>query len=139
MSDLTEFQRGLIVGARLAGASVSKTTTLCGVTQGTISNVMTAYTVYGKTESAKHSSDRKTKLQDRDRRALNRIVTSQKKTTTKKLTTELNMHLNTPVSSKTMRRELLEMCINGRVAIPKPLITGKNAERRRVWCNAHKN
>jgi len=49
MSDVTEFQKGLIVGARLAGASVSKTATLRGVTQGIVSKVMTAYTTHGKT------------------------------------------------------------------------------------------
>ena len=97
MSDLSEFQRDLIVGAHLA---VSKTTTLCGVTQGTFSKVMTAYTVHGKTGSAKHNSGRKTKLQDRDRRALKRIVTTQKKTTAEKVTTELNLLLNIQYSLK---------------------------------------
>jgi hypothetical protein len=31
MGDLSDFERGQIVGARLAGASVTKTTTLLGV------------------------------------------------------------------------------------------------------------
>jgi len=100
---------------------------------------MTTYTVHGKTRSAKHNSGRKTKLQVRDRRVLTRIVTSKKKPTAEKFTTELNLHLNTQVSSNTVRRELHKMGIHGRVAIPKPLITHKNAQRGHAWCNAHKN
>jgi len=45
MSDLRESQRALIVGTRLTEASMSETAILCGVTQGTVSEVVTAYTV----------------------------------------------------------------------------------------------
>jgi hypothetical protein len=44
MEDLTEFQRGQIVGAHLAGASVIKTATLFGVSSAGVSKVMMAHT-----------------------------------------------------------------------------------------------
>ncbi|KAJ8873795.1 hypothetical protein PR048_024630 [Dryococelus australis] len=47
--------------------------------------------VHGKT-SSNHSIGRKLKLRERDRRALKRIVTSNKNTTTTKVTAELIMH-----------------------------------------------
>lgn len=44
MFELTEFQRGNIVGAHLAGASVTEVANLFVVSQGTASKVMKAYT-----------------------------------------------------------------------------------------------
>jgi hypothetical protein len=56
MGDLSDFERGQIFGARLAGASVTKTVTLLGVSRATVSEVMSAYTNNGKTTSAKRNS-----------------------------------------------------------------------------------
>ena len=61
MGDLPDFQRGQIVGARLAGASVTETAASLRVYRVAISKVMTAYTNHGKTSSAKRSGGRKTK------------------------------------------------------------------------------
>jgi len=41
MRDLSDFQSGQIVGARLAGASVTETATLLGVSRAALSKVMT--------------------------------------------------------------------------------------------------
>ncbi|KAF2368727.1 Homeobox domain-like, partial [Trinorchestia longiramus] len=103
MADLSDFQRGHIVGARMVGASVTETARMLGVSRGTVSKVMTAFEREGKTSSAKHRSDRKSKLSERDRRTLNRIVREDRKTTAPKLTAELNEHLQNPVSTKTVR------------------------------------
>jgi hypothetical protein len=54
--------KGDIVGARLVGASVTKTVTLLGVSRAAVSDVMKAYTNHGKTSSAKRNSGRKPKL-----------------------------------------------------------------------------
>jgi hypothetical protein len=55
---LSDFERGQIVGARLAGASVTKTATLLGVLRATVCMVMSAYTNHGKTAAAKRNSGR---------------------------------------------------------------------------------
>jgi hypothetical protein len=56
MGDLSDFERGQIVDARLAGAFVAKTATLLGVARETVSKVMSAYANHGKTTSAKKNS-----------------------------------------------------------------------------------
>jgi hypothetical protein len=51
MGDLSDFEGGQSVGVRLAGASLTKTATLLGVSRATVSKVMLAYTNHGKTTS----------------------------------------------------------------------------------------
>jgi hypothetical protein len=55
MGDLSNFERGQIVGARLAGASVTKTAILC-ISRVTVSKVMLAYMNHGKMTSVKRNS-----------------------------------------------------------------------------------
>ncbi|EFN77659.1 Transposable element Tcb1 transposase, partial [Harpegnathos saltator] len=106
--------------------------------RATVSTVMRAYTKYDKTTSAKRRSGRKTTLTDRDRRILNRIVAKQHKTTATKVTAELNSHLNNPVLTKTVRRELHKSNIYGKATISKPFITDANAKLRKKWSHEHK-
>jgi hypothetical protein len=56
MGKLSGFERGQIVSARLARASVMKSAILLGVSRVTFSKVMSAYTSHGKTTSAKRNS-----------------------------------------------------------------------------------
>ncbi|PSN39170.1 hypothetical protein C0J52_20385 [Blattella germanica] len=67
MGDLTESQKGMIVGPHLVGASAATVTNIVGVLKGTVSNVMRAYSMHGQTMSAKQNSGQKTILSDRDR------------------------------------------------------------------------
>jgi transposase len=65
MRGLSEFERGQIVGARLAGASVTETATLLCVSRATVSKIMLAYTNHGKTASMKRNSWRKSAMAER--------------------------------------------------------------------------
>jgi len=49
MGDFSDFQRGQIVGACLAGASVTKTAILLGVSRAAVSKVMMTYTDHRRT------------------------------------------------------------------------------------------
>ena len=66
MGDLSDFQRGQIVGALLAGASVTKMVALLGVLRAAVSKVMMVYTNQGKTSSPNRNSGQKPKLSERD-------------------------------------------------------------------------
>ena len=48
MADLSDFKRGQIIGARMAGASVAKSAELFGVVRITVSKVMTSFEKEGK-------------------------------------------------------------------------------------------
>jgi transposase len=76
-----DFERGQVVGARLAGAFVTKTTTLLGVSRATVSKVIPTYTNHGKITSAKRNIGRKLTLTERDRCTLRRIISKNYRTT----------------------------------------------------------
>ena len=68
----------------------------------------------------KQNGGRKRKLSDRDRRTLTRIVRKDHKDTVPKIKAKLNDHLEKPVCSKTVRKELHKAGFQGWVAIRKP-------------------
>ena len=101
MGDLSDFQRGQIVGAHLAGAYVTETSTLLGVSRAAVSRVMTTYTNHGRTSSANRNSGQEPKLNEMDHRTLKRIVSINHRSTTAEVTADINIHLET-VSTKTV-------------------------------------
>jgi len=93
--ETSDFQRGQIVGACLAGAYVTKIATLLGVSRAAVSKVMTTYTNLGRSTSAKRNSGQKPKLSERDRHTLKRILYINHRNTAAKVTAELNISTKT--------------------------------------------
>jgi transposase len=102
MGDLSDFERGQIIGVCLAGASVTETATLLGILRATVSKVMLTYTNHGKTTSMKRNSGQKSILTERDCCTMRRIVSKNHSTTAAQVTAEVNIHLEDPVSIKTV-------------------------------------
>jgi hypothetical protein len=69
---------------------------------------------HGKTTSAKRNSGRKSTLMKRDHCTLSRIVLKNHRTTAAKVTAELNINLEDPVSTKIAQSELHKSSINSR-------------------------
>jgi hypothetical protein len=63
---------------------------------------MSAYTNHENT-SVKRNSGQKSALTERDRRILRRIISKNRRTTAVQVTAVLNIHLEDPVSAKTVR------------------------------------
>jgi hypothetical protein len=60
------------------------------------------------------------------------------RTTAAQVTAELNIHLEDPISTKTVWCELHKSNIHDSAATAKPLITESNAQMRKRWCYDHK-
>jgi hypothetical protein len=91
---------------------------------------VTTQTNYGKTSLAERNSGRNPKRSEGDRRTLERTVSKNLITTAPKVTAELSIHLEDPVSTKTVRRELHKSNIHGRATIAKILFTENNTKRQ---------
>jgi transposase len=116
MGDLSNFERGQIIGACLAETSLTKTAILLGVSRAKVSKVILAYMNHGKTTPAKRNSGRKSTLTERDNRTLRRTVSKNHITTAAHVTAELSIHLEGPVSTKTFWHEPHKSNIDCRAA-----------------------
>jgi hypothetical protein len=56
MGNFSDFERGQIIDAHLAGACVTETATLVGVLRVIVSKLVWAYKKHGKTSSVKRNS-----------------------------------------------------------------------------------
>jgi len=86
MGDFLDFQRGQIVGACFAAASVTETATLLGVFRAAVSKVVPTCTNHGRTSSTKRNIGQKSKLSERDCHTLNRILSINHRSTAAKVT-----------------------------------------------------
>jgi len=121
--DLSHFERGMIVGAHLAGASVTDSSTY-HVSRAMVSQVTSALHSKGKTSSANGNSGQKRILQGHDIHAL--IARQSRRANADQLTVNFNLGSKQLVSSTTVHRELHGVGYDLRVAVPKPLITPEN-------------
>ena len=62
MRDLTDFEKGQIVGARVAEASINKTAELLGFSRATVSRTMSEFEKHGETSNNWSSSGRPFKI-----------------------------------------------------------------------------
>ncbi|GBM18636.1 hypothetical protein AVEN_164758-1 [Araneus ventricosus] len=66
--DLSNFERGRIIGAREMGHSISEIAKKFGYSHTAISRVYHKYRVSGKTSNLRHRRDQEKTLKERDRR-----------------------------------------------------------------------
>jgi len=111
MGDLSSFSVGQIVGARLAGTSITKTAILLGVSRAAVPKVVTTYTYHRKALSAQRQIGRKPKLNERRRRTLKRIVSKNDRTAGPKSDKQNSIFI---CFHKTVERELHKSSIHCR-------------------------
>jgi hypothetical protein len=128
MGDLSDFEKGHVIGVHLAGAPVIKTAAILGASRVKVSKVMSSYTNHGKTTLVKWNGQKKSTLTERDCRTLRRTVLKYHKIAAAHMIAGLNIHLEDAAFIKTVRCVLHKSNIHGKAAIAKPLITDSNAQ-----------
>ncbi|GBM28062.1 hypothetical protein AVEN_27449-1 [Araneus ventricosus] len=88
--DLSNFERGLIVGAREMGHIISEVAMKFGYSHTTISRVYHEYRVSGKTSNLRHRCDQQKTLKERDRRCLTRNLKRVRCATLPQIATHFN-------------------------------------------------
>ena len=134
--ELSDFQRGTVIGCHLSNKSVHQISTLLELPRSTVSAVIVKWKRLGA-PTAQPRSGRPHKLTEQGRRVLKCVAGKNRLSSVATLTTEVQTDSGSKVSTSTVRRELHEMGFHGRASAHRPKITTSNAKRRLEWCKAH--
>ena len=125
MSELTEFERGIIIRGWLFGHTEQEIEAITGHPKSTVHDTIERYSETG-VGSSRPRSGRPPILTDRDKRHIVRIVKSNRQQSARQLQSNFVQSSGTVASIKTIKRALHEAGYHSRVAVRKPLISAKN-------------
>jgi transposase len=126
LGELSDFERGLVIGCHISTKSVRDFATLLKSPKSLVGDVIVKWKREGTT-TTKPRPGRPRLMTDRDRRALKKVVRET-------IAVEFHSGMNCPASAMTVRRELRGMVFHGRAAAHKPNISHVNAKGRIKWC-----
>ncbi len=133
-------ERGMVVGARRTGLSISQTADLLGFSHTTISSVYREWSEKEKISSERLSCGRTLLMSEvRGQRRMDRLVRDDRKATVTQITTRYNQDLQNTISEHTTRRTLKQMCSSSRRPHRVPLLSDKNSTRRIQFTQDHQN
>ncbi|GBM63500.1 hypothetical protein AVEN_73782-1 [Araneus ventricosus] len=132
---LSEFERGVIVGARKMGHSISEIGMKFGFSRTTISRVYREYRECGKPSNLRHRCGRKKITQDQ--RRLTRIIKRDRRATLPQIAADFNAEQSTSVSLRTIQRNIIDMGFRSRSTTRVPLMTARHKALRLAWARQH--
>ncbi len=137
--DLSDFERGMVVGARRTGLNISKTADLLGFSHPTISRVYREWSEKEKISSERQLCGWKYLVDVRGQRRMGRLVRADRRVTVTQITTRYNQGMQNTISEHTTHRTLKQMGYSSRRPHRVSLLSAKNRKRRIQFTQAHKN
>ncbi len=137
-------ERGMVVGDRRTGLSISETADLLGFSHTTISIVYREWSEKEKISSERQLCGRKCLVDVRGQRRMDRLVRDDRKTTVTQIITRYNqvMQNTSPIhlsSEHTTHRTLKQMDSSSRRPHRVPLRSDENSTRRIQFTPDHQN
>jgi transposase len=134
---LSEFERGLIVGAYKALHSERKVAELLQFPNSTVHKILDDFN-HGRTQPAARKG-RPQKTSERGNRIIRRVVRKNRKSTLSVLTEEVNKVLPHALSTRTVQRRMHQWGIYAHAARKVPLISRRNRIARVAWVRERLN
>lgn len=113
--ELSDFQRGTVVGCHMCKKSVREISSLLNMPRSTVNAVILRWKREGLTTVLPRSG-RPHKLKEKDREVLEKVALGSCLPSIEAVTNEFQIVSGAKVSSRTVRRELHEMGLRGRVS-----------------------
>uniref|UniRef100_UPI0037E7D725 aminoacyl tRNA synthase complex-interacting multifunctional protein 1-like n=1 Tax=Semicossyphus pulcher TaxID=241346 RepID=UPI0037E7D725 len=129
--ELSDFQRGTIVGCHLCKKSVREISALLNLPRSTVSAVILKWKRGGIT-TALPRSGRPHKLKEEDRQVLEKVALENCLPSVEAIASEFQSASGANVSPRTVRRELREMGFRGRVSTYNKTKGGEKAEKKQA-------
>ncbi len=135
--DLSDFKCGMVVGARRAGLSISKTADLLFYSCTNISRVYREWSE--KRENIQWPAVVWTKMPCWCQRRMGWLVRDDRKATVTQITTRYNQGMQNTISERTTCRTQKQMGSSSRRPHRVPLLSDKNRKLRLQFTQAHQN
>ncbi len=137
--DLSDFGREIVVCAKRAGLSISKTAGLLGMSRTTISRVYREWSEKEKISSEQQLSGLKCLIDIRGHRIVGRLVIDDRKATVTQITPRHNQGMQNTISERTTHWTLKQMGYSSRRPLRVTLLSAKNRKRRLQFTQAHQD
>ncbi len=128
--NLIDFEHEMVVGARRADLSISKTASLLGFSHTTICRVYREWSKKEKIFSERQLCGRKCLVDVRGQRRMGRLFRDDRKATVTQITTHYNQGMQNIISEHTTRRTPKQMGYSSRRPHRVSLLSAKNRKRR---------
>jgi transposase len=136
--ELSDFERGLIIGCHICKKSVRDIATLLNLPKSAVGDVVVKWRREGTT-TTKPRPGRPRLMTNRGRRVLKKMVRKTRHTVSETITRDFGSATNCPGSTLTVRRELRGMGFHGQASAHKPNISSLNPKRRLKWCKGRRH
>ncbi|GBN29442.1 hypothetical protein AVEN_81884-1 [Araneus ventricosus] len=121
-SDLSDVQKGMIIGFRVKGGSISEKANLVNCSRAAVVKVYRAWQ-YGTIQNQRRGTCGAPRaIDDRGERRLRRCVRANRRATVEQLTAQMNQGATKSVSSTTVQRTLLRMGLRSRRLVNAPML-----------------
>ncbi|GBN36413.1 hypothetical protein AVEN_167235-1 [Araneus ventricosus] len=128
-SDLSDVQKGMIIGFRAKGGSISETANFVNCSRAAVVKVYRAWQ-YGTIQNQRRGKCGAPRaIVDRGERRLRRCVRANRRATVEQLTAQMNQGATKSVSSTTVQRTLLRMGLRSRHLVNAPALTRQHTRQ----------
>jgi transposase len=137
-SELTQVERGKILGLRISGSSLAKIAKTFNIPKSTVHDTIKRYENVENLKSAPRSGRPKL-LKVEDQKILKEIALKGNRSSLEEIQKRFAEVNSVKVSKNTIRTNLHELGIFSRIAANKPLLKNQQRENRLKWCMQRRN